>query len=230
MVKPLGGGEFSARMHSSPEGNLPYRLFVPAEYDSTKRYPLILWLHGASGSGEDNKGQITGDQVPGTQTWVTPQQQAEQPAFVLVPQTNSGWGSPEARDLTPPLAMVMQILDAVSAEFPIDPRRFYALGQSMGGSGVWSLVTHHPQRFAAAVLVCPVIYHVEHAPKAAGLPMWIFIGDRDNLMAVALEVKDRLGKAGSEPRFTIYKGAGHDIWTRVFKEPELPRWLFAQAR
>ena len=172
-------------MHSAPEGTLPYRLFVPGEFDLAKRYPLILWLHGASGSGNENERQVAGDQLPGPQTWITPKQQAEHPAFVLVPQTNSGWALPDTDGLTPSLAMVLQILDAVTAEYPIDPRRIYVLGQSMGGSGVWSLVTLHPQRFAAAVLVCPVIYHGARAAKAAGVPMWIFIGDRDGLVASA---------------------------------------------
>lgn len=230
IVKPLGGGEFTKRMHSSPEGKLPYRLFLPAEYDSTKRYPLILWLHGASGSGNDNERQIEGDQIPGSRTWATPKAQAANPAFVLVPQTDAGWGIPAGEGLTPPLAMVLQILDAVTGEFPIDLRRVYLLGQSMGGSGVWDLVTLQPERFAAAVLVCPVIYHAERAPKAASVPMWIFIGDRDGLATSVRGVRDRLTTAGSTPRYTEYKGAGHDIWMKVFKEPDLSPWLFAQTR
>jgi predicted peptidase len=35
-------------------------------------------------------------------------------------------------------------------------------------------------------------------------------------------------KAGGKPRYTEYKGAGHEIWSRVFAEPELVEWLFAQ--
>jgi hypothetical protein len=35
-------------------------------------------------------------------------------------------------------------------------------------------------------------------------------------------------RAGGNPRYTEYKGIGHDIWELVFKEPELEEWLFAQ--
>jgi len=209
---------------------MPYRLYLPAEYDLAKRYPLIVWLHGAGGSGNDNKRQIEGDQTAGTHHWIDAKRQAAQPAFVLVPQTAQGWGSSTISDLTPPLRMVLQILDAVSAEYPIDPQRVYLLGQSMGGSGVWSLATHHPERFAAAVFVCPVIYFYVRAPKASGLPMWFFVGDRDGLAETVRGTVAALAKAGNTPRFTEYAGAGHDIWTRVFKEPELPTWLFAQTR
>jgi dipeptidyl aminopeptidase/acylaminoacyl peptidase len=30
---------------------MPYRLFVPRGYASDKRYPLVIWLHGAGGEG-----------------------------------------------------------------------------------------------------------------------------------------------------------------------------------
>jgi predicted peptidase len=217
-------------MHSAPEGTLPYRLYIPAEYDPQQRYPLILWLHGASGTGKDNAGQIAGDQLPGTRTWTTPEQQAEHPAWVLVPQTETSWASRTEAGPTPVLTMVLQVLDAVSAEFPIDQRRIYVLGQSMGGGGVWSLVSLHPERFAAAVLVCPVIYRAEDAPKAAGVPMWIFMGDKDSLVTGARSAVEALRRAGATPRYTEYAGAGHDIWTRVFKEPELTVWLMGQGR
>ena len=230
IVRPPGGAEFTVRMHAAPEGKLPYRLYVPAEFDLAKRYPLIVWLHGAGGSGHDNKRQIEGDQKAGTQTWVSAKQQAAQPAFVLVPQTAEGWASNTSGDLTRPLKLVLQILDTVSAEYPIDPQRVYLLGQSMGGSGVWGLAAHHPERFAAAVLVCPVIHFSILAPKAAGVPMWVFMGERDGLAESAREAVAGLRRAGANPRYTEYAGAGHDIWTRVFQEPELPSWLFAQRR
>jgi predicted peptidase len=230
IVRPRGGGEFTPRMHSAPDGNMPYRLFVPVEYDSAQRYPLILWLHGAGGSGTDNAGQIEGDQKAGTQAWITPEAQAAHPAFVLVPQADNGWVATNNLDLGPILTRVLQIVDAVSAEYPIDPRRVYVLGQSMGGAGVWNLMSNQPQRFAAAVLVCPVIHGADRASRAVSVPTWIFMGERDGLAPVARELVQTLKGLGGTPRYTEYAGAGHDIWTRVFKDPELGNWLFAQEK
>ena len=230
IVKPRGGGEFSKRSHSAPNGKMPYRLYVPVEYDKAARYPLVIWLHGAGGSGDDNEAQIAGDQIPGTQFWTTAAMQKSHPSFVLVPQTNVGWELDDRPNVAPSLALVLQIMDAIAAEYPIDPRRIYLLGQSMGGGGVWTMVTEHPQRFAAVVLLCPVITTPEKAPKAARVPTWIFIGDRDGLLTPAKNTRDHLIKAGNSPRYTEYKGEGHDIWTRVFKERELASWLFAQSR
>ena len=59
--------------------------------------------------------------------------------------------------------LVDEILNALISEFSIDPRRVYLLGQSNGGGGAWNLVTNAPDRFAATVLVCPVVSDVTHA-------------------------------------------------------------------
>lgn len=230
IVKPRGGGEFTARMHSAPDGDMPYRLFLPVEYDSLQRYPLILWLHGAGGGGTDNADQIAGDQTAGTHAWTTPEMQAEHPVFLLAPQADNGWVTADNPGLGPVLTRVLQILDAVSAEYPIDPRRVYVLGQSMGGAGAWNLISNQPERFAAAVLVCPVIHSADRAAKAARVPTWLFMGEKDGLAPVARATMEALRRAGSTARYTEYPGAGHDIWTRVFKEPELPQWLFAQEK
>jgi hypothetical protein len=36
--------------------------------------------------------------------------------------------------------------------------------------------------------------------------------------------------AGGKPRYTEYPGIGHAIWDRVFSEPGLVEWLFAQHK
>jgi predicted peptidase len=225
-------GEFIARSHQSAAGQMPYRLFIPRGYDPQKRYPLILWLHGAGGSGTDNEGQIAGDQIPGTHTWTTAERQAERPAFVLVPQTTGAWASSTVPDRSPALAEVTSILDSVQREFAIDPRRVYALGQSIGGLGVWNLVSNAPERFAAAVLLCPVPGDISRAGRASRLPIWIFQGDQDGASFVAgsRALVAALKAAGGQPRYTEYPNVGHDIWTRVFAEPEIVPWLFSQSR
>jgi hypothetical protein len=78
---------FVPRVFTSGDGRLPYRLFVPPGYTPNNRYPLIVWLPGASGIGTNNVNQIIGDQRPGTHAWTTPASQMRYPAFVLVPQS-----------------------------------------------------------------------------------------------------------------------------------------------
>jgi predicted peptidase len=56
---------FEARLYTNEAGQqMPYRLFIPVQYDKQRKYPIIVWLHGGGGAGNDNKGQISGDQRP----------------------------------------------------------------------------------------------------------------------------------------------------------------------
>src|SRR6185436_19896037 len=97
LALPLAGADdkvdgFVAHVYkNNRREQMPYRLFVPTGYDKSKRYPVVIWLHGAGGAGEDNLLNISGDQVPGTRLWTKTENQSRHPAFVLVPQSTGGW-------------------------------------------------------------------------------------------------------------------------------------------
>src|ERR1700675_3366517 len=74
---------FIAGSYRSPSGEaMLYRLFVPPDYDAAKKYPIVLWLHGAAGRGSGNFSQLSGGNSPGSHFWPTPQNQAKYHAFV----------------------------------------------------------------------------------------------------------------------------------------------------
>jgi predicted peptidase len=214
---------FAARFYRNTYGiTMPYRLFTPPEYDKSKRYPLVLWLHGAGGIGSDNLEQIVNDQVAGTHLWTRPDNVKRHPSFVLVPQSSSRW--PDAH-----LSTALEILEAVKADFPIDSNRIYIIGQSIGGEAAWTLVTDHRRVFAAAVFVCSIGASKSRANTVVDLPVWAFQGSEDAPgVGRTREMIQAIRKAGGNPRYTEYKGAGHEIWNRVFKESGLVDWLFAQ--
>jgi predicted peptidase len=94
---------------------------------------------------------------------------------------------------------------------------------------VWDLISNRPDRFAAAIILCgggdPA-----RAGRLVNLPIWVFHGSADPMVPVseARNMIQAIQKAGGKPRYTEYKGAGHEIWSRVFAEPELVDWVFAQ--
>jgi predicted peptidase len=231
---------FIARTYPSQSGSdMPYRLFIPPSYDKSQRYPLILWLHGTGGRGFDNLSQIQGDQIPGTHIWTTSENQAIHPAFVVAPQTQSSWDSTGTRlvhketddQLTPELKQVIAILESLQTEFSIDPQRLYVAGQSLGGYGAWNLITKKANMFAAAIILCGG-GKPELAQNAKDVPIWSFQGGADgpNILESNRGMVAALKQAGGNPRYTEYPGMGHEIWDRVFKEPELMEWLFAQHK
>jgi len=76
-VSEVGVDDYEARVFTSPQGDtIPYRLFIPRDYDADKKYPLVLFHHGAGGSGNDNRRQFEG---PCPREWAGPERQAKNP-------------------------------------------------------------------------------------------------------------------------------------------------------
>jgi predicted peptidase len=230
----LPASPFQPRMFTGGGHLMPYRLFVPKAAPSEEKLPLIVWLHGAGGVGTDNNSQISaGGNDLGSRLWIRPGLQQKHPAFVVAPQAppDQSWGATSSAKVTTYGQLVINLIDALAREFPIDRDRIYLLGQSRGGIGVWDLITKRPDVFAAAVPVCAV-----GDPKRAGaakdVKVWIFHGFKDIGMPVAnaRDMAAALKAAGGDVKYTEYADLSHDIWARVFADPELPEWLFAQRR
>ena len=212
---------------------MPYRLFVPPNYDSTRSYPLILWLHGSGSLGNDNVKQISGASFRGTHTWTSPENQSKYPAFILAPQCPLGrsWTNFVTHRPSSELLLVLEIIDALKTEFNIDAKRIYVAGQSLGGYGTWSLIAARPDLFAAAIPLCGG-GDTNRASVIADIPIWAFHGEADRTVAVT-ESRKMIGairEKGGQPRYTEYKGVGHDVWVKAFQERGLVDWLFAQHK
>jgi predicted peptidase len=224
---------FVPRLFARNGQHMPYRLFVPQGAAPDRPLPLVVWLHGASGVGTDNRAQIeAGGNDVGSRLWVRPEVQAKYPAFVVAPQSPASevWGRIGSTKLTTYGQLVIDLVDALAREFPIDRDRVYLLGQSRGGIGVWDLISKRPEVFAAAVPLC-----AQGDPKgvaaARGVRVWVFHGAKDPMpVANARDMVAALTAAGGVVKYTEYPDMGHEIWSRVFAEPELPAWLFAQKR
>jgi predicted peptidase len=230
-AKPFAVAGFIAGSYRSPSGEaMAYRLFVPADYDAAKKYPIVLWLHGAAGRGSDNFSQLSGGNSSGSHFWTTAENQAKYHAFVLAPQvdTTKGWARPHTN--TPPVAihLALEILDTIEKQYSIDRAREYVVGQSMGGEGVWAALSVAPQRFAAAIALCGYgdAYMI---PRVAKVPVWIFQGEEDPLVPVtrAREWGAELRQAGGAPKYSEYPSIGHNVWDVAFSEPGLAEWLFS---
>ncbi|HWN96981.1 MAG TPA: prolyl oligopeptidase family serine peptidase, partial [Methylomirabilota bacterium] len=110
--------------------------------------------------------------------------------------------------------------------------RIYVTGQSMGGWGTWSVITAHPERFAAAIPICGG-GDPNRAARAKEIPIWAFHGSADQVVPVrhTRQMIAALQKAGSKPIYWEYKDADHAATAeRAYCEPELIEWLFAQSK
>ena len=230
--------KFEARTHKS-DWTMPYRLFRPA---AKGKLPLVLYLSGSGGLGDDNLKQIGLGNIFGTRVWLLSENQKQFPCFVVAPQTDRGWakydftqqdsrGPKPVAGLGDGSRLALEIIDSLRHEFSIDERRIYVAGQSMGGAGVWNVIAGRPNFFAAGIVCCGSS-STEDGTEAISTPLWIFHGDADKSVPVSLS-RDRVAarrKAGGHPLYTEYAGVDHNCWEWAFTEPELVQWIAAQKR
>ncbi len=224
--------EFRKKVYSAKKGEeLHYRLYVPLGYDASRKYPLLLWLHGGDGRGNDNVRQLNGGNQIATHFFAGEEVQLKFPMFILLPQCPSGqnWSDPDINQPTQWLEMTMGALAQVRKEFSIDPDRLLLAGQSMGGLGVWSTLQAYPKIWAAAVILSAYDNFTD-IQAVAQTPIWVFQGQDDDTVPVLLvqEMVKQLKKAHANLRYTEYPKMGHEVWKKAFSEPELLPWLSSQ--
>lgn len=221
--------DFEARSYSDGNASIPYRLFIPTDYDPSQAYPLVLFLHGSGERGTDNRLQLTGQTAE--LVFVNPDNQSQWPCFMMAPQCplNDSWSNIDGDQPTTPMLLALEAIGDLMSEFNIDPAHLYITGLSMGGFGTWDTITRYPGLFAAAV---PIASGCD--PNLAYLcvntPIWAFHGDADMTVPVQLD-RDMIAAiidAGGQPLYTEYPGAGHvQSWNLAYAEPDLLPWVFS---
>ena len=225
-----------------------YQVYVPAEFTSTRKWPVVLFLNGSGERGADGLRQTDN----GLAT-VIRQDRTAYPAVCVFPQarSNARWSAPEMED------MALAALDASVKEFSGDPDRLFLTGWAMGGQGVLRIASRWPARFAALVDISGTVpalsppateqdvavdvrthaflsepdVYAALAKLIGKTPIWIFHGEFDNNVPVdqSQRLVAALKSAGADVRYTEYGGGGHAISEYAFQEAALKRWLFSQS-
>lgn len=208
-----------------------YLLFLPEGYDQdrTKRWPLILFLHGAGERGSD-VWKVIAHGPPKIDTKAT-----NFPFIVVSPQCPDGqtWSND----------LLLALLDQIEANYRVDLHRVYLTGLSMGGYGTWSLGLKHPDRFAAMAPICggcetleiilAKVYDPQKLEQFRTLGVWAFHGGKDPVVPAdeSAHMINALKDAGcTDVKLTVYPDALHDSWTQTYANPELFEWFLQHKR
>ena len=230
-----------------------FRLHAPDNYEIGKKYPLVVWLHGAGECGSDNINQLSHLHhiIP---YLVGPK---KRDFFLLVPQcphTHVSWEAPEICSTTvrgdgtvechvvddpiergnAPIAFTLAMTEAVMKEFPVDPNRVTVAGLSTGGEGTWRILERAPNLFAAAVPV--VSWHatqeksLRENPILKKIPIWAIYSSDDTGIDFARKDFERMRDRGCQVHKTEFGVCGHRAWTPAMLQGDIFGWLISRAK
>ncbi|WP_205755916.1 dienelactone hydrolase family protein [Lacibacter luteus] len=223
---------------------LPYRILYPENYDRTKKYPVVLMLHGAGERGNDNENQLT----HGAKLFLHEENRKNFPAIVIFPQCpqDNFWAAVKIdRNQQPfkiefdyaaepnwPLVAANELVKKIAKEEAVDTKRIYISGLSMGGMGTFESVYRYPTLYAAALPICGGGNTTLYDARVKAIPFWVFHGAADAVVDVKLsrEMVDRLNALKATVKYSEYPGVNHNSWDNAFAEPDYLKWMFQQKR
>ena len=193
---------------------------LPPKYDvaSSKKYPLLVFLHGGGelGDGNEQLPLITHNALtklldrkkfPNSFTV-----NGEQFSFVIISPQFKAW---------PTVADVDKVIDYSLSNYNVDTQRIYLSGLSMGGGATWEYAADHGRELAAIVPICGASWATEAAATrlaATDVPIWAFHNKDDSSVSVRSTTRylDFIKAANpSYPyKLTLWETGGHDAWTK----------------
>lgn len=230
-AQPLGGGR---KETDEATGNLHYLLSLPKGHDKTKKWPVVVFMHGI---GEVNaQGNMLNLLTKHSLPRMVEDPMFNYPFIVISPQINNdGWVNHAAE--------IAAALDRVETEFGGDPNREYLTGLSYGGVGTLAVGIELSDRIAALMPVTPggSVANWANRSKIINKPIWFFLGVKDNeynanmtrtteleasgaeafykyTYAFADEYKDAVPKEALTKKhiFGSYENIGHDVWHAAY--------------
>ncbi len=222
---------------------IPYRYYIPENYDPQKKYPIVLYLHGAGSRGSDNKIQLTTNGAA-LNTVIF---QSEHECIMIAPQMPAGgsWyvkeehpGTSaylEKQNIRPELNAAKELLYKFLDDYSVDMTRVYITGSSNGGLGTWDMIHRCNGLFAAAIPLAGARSGDamdEYAQGVLDTAIWTFHGDADATVPVqgTRDMYAAVKAAGGNIIYTEVPGGDHNIWDEAAETDGIVDWLFSQRK
>lgn len=233
--------DFTKETFAASNGcELPYRLFIPIDYDESYAYPVLLTLHGMGNRGTDNEIQLEGFRFQ--EALVNLDHQLNR-CIIVAPQCPhddiwvrymlAGYSADDV-PMSSAMEALVELLDYIDVTYSTHPGRKYVIGASMGGFGTWDIITRYPDKFAAAVPICgggDPAYAYEL--KDMYIHVYHDVGDDTIPVIAARRMVDAIKAVGGERiEYTETTGYGHGIAGYILNKDDLSiyDWLFSKVK
>ena len=207
---------------------LAFRLKFPYSYSNpdsvNKKYPVMLFFHGAGEPGCATNGGIYNNEkqlLHGGELFRDRVDNNLFDGFLFYPQVvvedcASYW--PTQNDVA-----VLAILDSLIKYAKADIDRLFVDGLSDGGRTAWRFARAHPQR-VSSIAPSSMSARVSQAALSVivHIPVWFATGGRDSNPSPeeAQETLNFFTDLGGDIRYTLYPELGHSVWYQHWGEPD----------
>lgn len=209
----------------SEDDGLPFALFGAKDLDASRKYPLVVALHGRSPNEENGK-QLG----PFSKSFAEAARYEKNPCIIFAPHGYQPYGGQGTAWNNEPGTKALALIEKLVETLPIDENRIYVVGYSMGGFGACHFAVTEPKRFAAVVAGAGCT-GPDSADVFKRLPIWLFHAADDPTVDVkySRDLAEAL-KRSETMKYTEYPTGGHGIAGTIFNDDALHEWLFQQRR
>ncbi|KAB1154018.1 T9SS type A sorting domain-containing protein [Flavobacterium luteum] len=199
-------------VYSGVNQSLAYRILKPINFDASKKYPVVVTLHNASGfsipgSRDYNinnlraiNGQFAGDSI-----------QSKYPTYVIALQADKFTSGKFDMWNKKHFEGAKQIIAALAPN--VDINRIYVMGQSAGGHGTNLFISYGPTYFAAAIAASAEGNKISLAnrDKLVNFNLWTMHGSNDTTSPYSSDVElfTYMKSKNAKMKFTTFIGRGH---------------------
>lgn len=194
---------------------LNFRIRYPENYnpsDTTKKYPVILFLHGKAEVGDvyDNDQQL----YNGGYLHNEAVKNKVFDGFLIYPQNTGIWGYSQFERLS-------LLINIMSQYTNIDVDRVNIHGLSMGGRGTIDMLVKYPKLFSSS-LPMSVGGDWGNYNSILEIPMWVSQGalDKTPTPSYTEQAVNTFSSLGGNIIYTLYPNLGHAVWDETYKNPD----------
>ena len=194
----------SKRTIRSGEKDRTYYLFVPDKVSASNPVPLVVLLHGSNRNG-----------MSLVEKWT---EIAKKEGFIVVGPDSintKGWQIPDDGP-----DFIQELVTALQAQHPIDPRRVYLFGHSAGAGQALYLSLLESEYFAATAVHAGAlggddVSYIKNAQRK--VPIHLIVGTKDQLfpLEVVRATRDSLNANGFKTELTEIKDHTHWYYDRA---------------
>ncbi len=229
---------FSKEIFVCGDVTQPYRFHEPEHYEEGKKYPLVLFLHGAGERGDENEAQLR----IGILTALSDSESPLHESYIVCPQcplekqwVDTPWYegsySTDAVPETIYLKTAHKLVAEIKKNYPVNEKKVFVMGISMGGYGTWDSLARHTDVFAGGFACCGA-GDPSKAQKLKDLKIFAYHGSLDECVppSGSRDMAKALTDVGGDITFKEYPELYHNSWDAAYSEFDDLRALLAAEK